>query len=603
MRRCIYFCVLLVSFALSAFSTERGKQWYGTIPSAPGDEQFQRIYVQDGTLFHEDGSEVALWGVNFQSAMSGELGSRYPDMSPRDFDLNAWKLIVSNSFDEIQQMGCEVIRIHLCPGDFADAEGNLVETDWLDVLDYTMAECHRRGIYINLSLHNSWQQRGGVVNPTFFGNGDKEHNWELMSVPKKRAASANYITQFVNRPNPYDNNRPYKNNPAWIICEISNEPTFPKSKPDGAEFPDGIAVYEQWLLDHGKPDNKNSWSEFKYETIKNYINLTDSILLKEKVPAVSSWNLFWSHGPNHQGWESYDAAADSNVDIVSFSTYPGQSDSEKEIDLSDKNYLPYLQDSYDTEDKQGWLQQSRFKGQKAIIVYEWETWHNQSTYMYPAVAKYFRAQGAQVATMWTYTLSGAGEHFGRTMAHYLNMVTTPRKAASFLVAREVFKETPRYIPYGTTEDDADRFGNAALSFPMDLSAYASDDLLIHTGDLKSDFIELPRIPKKIAGYGSSPFVDYQGKGMYFLEAVFEDGQFTNRWTLKVMPHAEFVGKDTTDVNREQTFPFTLRFPGMDFRGWEVRRTEGGRTVRAATAPLSISFDATPGDYEIFYDIF
>jgi hypothetical protein len=86
MSRIFYFSVLLVTFALSAFSAERGKQWYGTIPAAPGDEQFQRIFVQDGTLFHEDGSEVALWGVNFQSSMSWEWRRSRRDYRGRAFD-------------------------------------------------------------------------------------------------------------------------------------------------------------------------------------------------------------------------------------------------------------------------------------------------------------------------------------------------------------------------------------------------------------------------------------------------------------------------------------------------------------------------------------
>ena len=39
------------------------------------------------------------------------------------------KKMTDRSFDEIQLMGCDVMRIHLCPGDFADEHGNLVETD------------------------------------------------------------------------------------------------------------------------------------------------------------------------------------------------------------------------------------------------------------------------------------------------------------------------------------------------------------------------------------------------------------------------------------------------------------------------------------------
>lgn len=597
--RIICFSVLLFSFVLSAFSGERGRKWYGSLPAEPGDENFQRIYVRDATLFHEDGSEVALWGVNFQSAMSWEWWRSRRNGGRRAFDSRHWKSIVDRSFDEIQQMGCKVIRIHLCPGDLADGQGNLLENEWLDMLDYTMAECHRRGIYINLALLNHLGD-GGV--DAILSAALKEHKWEAMVVPKKIEATENYIRQLVNRKNPYDNDRAYKEYPGWIIAEIMNEPTWPESKPSKPEFPDGVHVYDEWLAAHGKTDGPNTWKLFKEKSIQSYINRLDQLLFDERVPAISCWNLYWSKGPMHQGWEAFDAAAESSIPVVAFATYPGQSDSQNEgpkADLSDRNYLPYLKQSYEERDWQGWLQEGRFKDKKAVIVYEYETWHNQSTYMYSAMAKYFRAQGAQVATMWTYYLhENAKGGLNRTVSHNLNMVTTPRKAAGFLVAKKVFEETPRYVAYETSEKDADRFGNVALSFPMDLSAYATDDLVIHTGDVTRDFVALPRIPKQILGYGSSPFIHYQGKGMYFLEAVFEDGRFSNRWTLRIMPHAECDRQGYSIVNRERACLFTLHIPGMDRRSWEVARIENGKKTHLRTNPPSITFNAKPGDYEI-----
>ena len=60
-----YVMACMVLLLVGAASSERGKGWYGEIPPLPGDEKFQRIYVEDATLFHENGREVALWGVNF----------------------------------------------------------------------------------------------------------------------------------------------------------------------------------------------------------------------------------------------------------------------------------------------------------------------------------------------------------------------------------------------------------------------------------------------------------------------------------------------------------------------------------------------------------
>jgi hypothetical protein len=388
-----------------------------------------------------------------------------------------------------------------------------------------------------------------------------------------------------------------------------NETMWPKTRPSEDEFPDGVQAYEKWLVESGHMDRPESWRVFKRESITAYINRIDTLLHDECVPAVPCWNLFWSQGPRHEGWESYDAAAESSIPVVSFSTYPGQSESSRRADLSDRNYLPYLEKSYRNRQWQGWLQEERFKGRKAPIVYEYETWHNQSTYMYPAMAKYFRAQGAQIATMWTYYLHEEGKYLGRTHAHNLNLVSTPRKAAGFMVAKQVFENTPRYQPYETTKHDADRFGGAALSFPLDLSAYADENVFIHTGDVKGGFVEMPPIPRRIVGYGSSPFIQYSGKGLYFLEAVFENGRSSGRWTLKVMPHAVFkedLNGNIEDspggvvVSSEEAFPMTIDIPRMERTDWEVYRLETDTRKRVETRNPGITFTVRPGNYEILH---
>jgi hypothetical protein len=256
------------------------------------------------------------------------------------------------------------------------------------------------------------------------------------------------------------------------------------------------------------------------------------------------------------------------------------------------------------------LRQDRFKNRKARIVYEYETWHNQSTYMYPAMAKYFRAQGAQVATMWTYTLNGAGKYLGATQSHHLNLITTPRKAASFLVAREVFTKTPRYQPYSTTASDADQLDHAALSFPKNLSAYADAELVVHSGDIDTDFVKLPSAPQRIVGYGNSPLVGYQGKGLYFLDAVLTHGMLTGDWTLKVMPHVEFNGYQrkssygkheaipfSVEVDATKSYPITLRIPGIR-TSIRVYRVEQNTLAPVDVNGPAFTFSVTPGDYLI-----
>ncbi len=577
---------------------------------ASGGAELKQVGVKNGTLCFADGTEVALWGVNFQTCLWWEYRriSKKGEFTP--FNLDEYKAMVDQSFDEIQLMGCDLIRIHLCPGDFTDAEGNLVQNQWLDLLDHTLAECRKRKIYLHLAFLN---EMGSTLKDSFVKQG-KSSKWQWMAAPDLIKKCDNYMRQLVNRRNPCDEGRPYKQNPALIIAEMINEPTFPKEKPAGkdAELSEpGMAAYKAWLGRKAQPDTQDAWLAFRNETFLSAINRFCDFMQSEEVKAVPCWNLYWAKGPIHQLPGPYDAAAQSRIELVSFSTYPGQDQSklvagQKEPDLNEVNFLPYLEQSLRRADWQGWLQTPAFKGRRARIVYEYETWHNRSTYLYPAMAKYFRAQGAQAATMWTYTFGPLGPYMSPGASHNLSLTYTPRKAASFLVAHEVFKRFPRFGEYKTTGSDTDNFDYCALSLPRDLSAFSDDATFIHTGDVTREFIRIPASPQRIVGYGSSPFATYQGSGLYFLDRG--SGAERNRWNLRILPHFEWLA-DKEDhgqsngavsrLDREKAMPMKLRLPGMK-AGTKVWRREGNQFVEETSSfqGNALSFTPKPGQYVI-----
>ncbi|MFR6635497.1 MAG: hypothetical protein ACLUQ6_13115 [Alistipes onderdonkii] len=81
----------------------------------------------------------------------------------------------------------------------------------------------------------------------------------------------------------------------------------------------------------------------------------------------------------------------------------------------------------------------RIRRARQKTVYEFETFFNQSAYLYPIQAQYFRALGVRCASMWTYTMQEyAPYHCG---SHFLSLTCTPKKAASFIVAGEIYKST------------------------------------------------------------------------------------------------------------------------------------------------------------------
>ena len=107
--------------------------------------QNEYVYLEKGRLYHPNGEELALWGVNLQPMLSWEYNSMMKKAGiPKD--AGVWKKMTDKSLDELQLLGANYIRVHLTPGDFTDASGNLVHTIYLDLLDYLTAEAPKHGI-------------------------------------------------------------------------------------------------------------------------------------------------------------------------------------------------------------------------------------------------------------------------------------------------------------------------------------------------------------------------------------------------------------------------------------------------------------------------
>src|SRR3989454_4835539 len=83
--------------------------------------------------------------------------------------------------------------------------------------------------------------------------------------------------------------------------------------------------------------------------------------------------------------------------------------------------------------------------------------------MYPAMARTLRAVGAQFAAMFAYDmLETASRNLG-WQTHYLNLVYTPRKAMSAIIAAEAMHRLPRLRSYGPYPENT-RFGDFHVSY-------------------------------------------------------------------------------------------------------------------------------------------
>jgi hypothetical protein len=557
------------------------------------------IVCNEGALRYEDGTEVALYGVNFQTALSWEYHGR---MKPCGISLtaDALKEIVDRNLAEIKRMNAGIIRMHLLPADFTDGQGGLRDSVYLDALDYTFAQCEKQGIYVYLTLMN--EMKSSFYKDSFL-EGHPREEW-LVNEDLIRQCGR-YVREILQHTNRYSGVR-YKDQPALGIIEILNEPGYVAydTMQIDARFSDLRQRFAHWqAANPSVADPRAAYHAFRYEYVRDYINRMCGFIREAGAKQPVVWNLNWPH----MIWDHEDvfqAVADSSVAAVSFCIYPGQSDVPSPYwahpaELSGTNYLPFLSAHYTDYSRLRWLLGERFAG-KAKCVYEFETMFNQSGYLYPAIAGLFRGLGAQVAMMWTYSLSPTAEYLGGS--HYLNLYCTPQKAAAFCIAEAVFHSTPRYAPFACATPDSVVTPHWAASFSHNLGVFQSEDTLMYSRSLEWQPWPInPRV-KKITGTGDSPLVSYSGTGMYFVDVG------PNRISVNIMPDVRYLRPHWQHQNKkpwEKTrlldslteHPFGLEIPGWQ-ANFQVLRVEGERKIPIATEENRLRFQARPGGYVV-----
>src|SRR5436853_1322763 len=230
------------------------------------------------------------------------------------------------------------------------------------------------------------------------------------------------------------------------------------------------------------------------------------------------------------------------------------------------------------------------------IVYEFGSPDLRTGTMYPAMARTFRTVGTQFAAMFAYDMLATASRNLGWQTHYLSLVYTPRKAMSAIIAAEAMRRLPRMQDYGPYPRNT-RFGDFHISYDGDLGGgeLVARDAFLYTSSTSAKPPD-PAALQRIAGYGSSSTVSYEGTGIYFLDKVRP-----GVWRLEVYPDAvpirdpfEPPSPDkivTRPIGRAWRMTFTLPNPGPSFSAHPI--TAGTpQTPRAASG----TFPVRPGLY-------
>lgn len=172
------------------------------------------IRVRNGHFARGDGSRIRFWGVHFTD------WSRGSTMLPAKEDASLYAA-------SLARFGVNMVRLHFidlaAPRGIIDStkpDSRSLDAQQLDRLDYLIAECKKRGIYLDLNLNVGRSYKAG--------DGVRDHDriqWGkglVLFDPRLIELQKEYAKAILTHRNPYTGLE-YRNDPAIAIVEILNE--------------------------------------------------------------------------------------------------------------------------------------------------------------------------------------------------------------------------------------------------------------------------------------------------------------------------------------------------------------------------------------------
>ncbi|TVZ57911.1 hypothetical protein NA63_0401 [Flavobacteriaceae bacterium MAR_2010_105] len=426
-------------------------------------------------LWKNTKAEVKGFGVNY----TVPFAHAYRSAKRMGVDV---KKAIDNDVYHFTRLGFDLYRVHVWDTQISDSIGNLLENEHLDAFDYLVKKLKENEINYVITPIAFWGNGWPEPDTESPGFSHKYGKADCLTNPEAIKAQHNYLYQFLNHVNPYTKVA-YKVDPSVIAFEVSNEPHHRGQGQEVTKFVKGM-VAAMRRTGTKKP-------------------------------------IFYNMSHAVQFMDDY---FKGNVQGGTFQWYPTGLGYGKELP---GNLLPNVND-YNMPFESVF---KKYNGAK--LVYEFDAADVGRSYIYPAMARSFRAAGIQIATHFSYDPTFLGSYNSEYNTHYMNLNYTPQKALSLKICAEVFHEIPLYSKFGTYPQNTS-FGNFKVDYKSDLAEYNSDEKFFYTNTTSS----IPKNTsslKEIAGFGNSPIIQYDGLGAYFLDKI-EEGV----WRLEVMPDAVWV---------------------------------------------------------------
>ncbi len=500
------------------------------------------VYIDEQGVMRYTGDrkEASFFGVNYTLPFAH--GFRMHQKLGIDH-----KRAIDADVHHMHRLGLNAFRVHVWDTEISDSAGNLLENEHLDLYDYLLSKLESNGIKVFLTPLAYWGN--GYPEPD-----EKTGSFASIINNKQKVlteewavkAQENYLKQLLEHRNPYTKKK-YGEDRNVIALEINNEPhhTGPKEK---------VAEYISRMV---KAVRSTGWTK------PVFYNISES-------PAYA------------------DVVANSDIEGVTFQWYPTGLVANRSLK---GNYLPHV-DQYRIPFRDTI---PAFRN-KALMVYEFDAADVADSYMYPAMARSFRTAGFQWATQFAYDPLHTAHFNTEYQTHYLNLLYTPSKAISLLIASKVFQKLPRLKSYGSYPQDT-LFDVFRLSPHHNLSEMNEDTAFYYSNTTTTVPRNISKL-KHIAGVGSSPVVQYEGSGAYFLDKLTKQ-----QWRLEVMPDAISMGDPFARASPKREFnrlnyskqKIVVQIPELGSR-YLVYGINEGTELPVLDTVSNGSFHVTPGVY-------
>lgn len=392
------------------------------------------------------------------------------------------KEIIDMDVQQFKRLGLNAYRIHVWDREVSDKSGNLLNNEHIELLDYLINKLIENDIYIILTPIAWWGTGWPEPDIETQGFSDFYSKIESTTKPEVIKAHINYLKQFVNHKNSFTG-KTYKDEKNIIAFEIFNEPNLPNDA----------------------------------DSVSYYVNTTVKVLRDEGITKPIFFNI--SENPGEEQWRG---VASSEIDGITFQWYPTGLVKYNELK---GNFIPNVF-SYPVPDFSDKIYN------KAKMVYEFDAADIGRSYMYPLMAHSFRKAGMQWATMFSYDPTPLAQFNSEYSTHYLNLLYTPQKALSFLIAGQLFNE--RKLSQKIFDNTSVKMDNVFVDYENDVSVLNTNDKFYYSNSTNEQPVNVQQL-KHIAGYGISAVVKYDGRGTYFLDKV-KDGL----WKLELYPDAVWL---------------------------------------------------------------